>query len=314
MQLSDKCVVVTGGTGFFGSYIARAFKKSGAGEVYGFGRRDYDLRERDAVQSMLSELRPHIVVHAAGLVGGIGANRHRPGEFFFDNAQMGLNVVDQCWRVGLEKLVVLGTICSYPKFAPVPMRESDLWDGYPEETNAPYGLAKKMLLVQQQSYRQQYGWRSIHLMPVNLYGPGDSFEPASSHVIPALIAKCLYACEHGLDCIEVWGTGMATREFLYVEDAAEAVVLATQHYDGAEPVNLSGSGEIAIAELVTLIAELTGFSGGVKWRADMPDGQPRRSLDASMASKAFGWSPRTSLREGLRACIEEYQSQRPLSR
>jgi GDP-L-fucose synthase len=259
---------------------------------------------------MLEAAGPDIVIHLAAVVGGIGANRENPGRFFYDNLMMGAQLIEQARLHGVAKLVAVGTVCSYPKFAPVPFREEDLWNGYPEETNAPYGLAKKMLLVQSQAYRQQYGFNSIFLLPVNLYGPGDNFDPKSSHVIPALIKKCVDAPEAGLDEIVVWGTGSATREFLYVEDAAEAIVLAAERYDGAEPVNLGAGLEISIRDLVTLIAKLTSFKGRIVWDASKPDGQPRRMLDTSRAATSFGFVAKTSFEEGLRRTIDSYREAR----
>jgi GDP-L-fucose synthase len=247
------------------------------------------------------------VIHLAAVVGGIGANRENPGRFFYENAAMGVELMEQARKSGVDKFVQIGTVCSYPKFTPVPFREDDLWNGYPEETNAPYGVAKKMLLVQGQAYRQQYGFDVIHLIPVNLYGPGDNFDPASSHVIPALIKKCVDAREAGADHIEVWGTGSASREFLYVDDAAEGIVLATERYDGGDPVNLGVGREITVRELVALIVQLTGFEGDVRWDPSKPDGQPRRALDTSRARQRFGFSARTSFEEGLLATIRSYE-------
>jgi GDP-L-fucose synthase len=249
------------------------------------------------------------VIHLAAVVGGIDANRHHPGQFFYDNAVMGLQLMEQARLFGVEKFVALGTVCAYPKFTPVPFREADLWNGYPEETNAPYGLAKKMLLVQAQAYRQEYGLNAIYLLPVNLYGPGDNFDPATSHVIPALIRKCLEAVEGGQDEVVVWGTGQASREFLYVEDAAEAVVLAAEHYHSPEPVNLGSGRELSIKELVELIAELTGFKGRLVWDSTKPDGQPRRCLETTRAEQAFGFRARTDFREGLKRTIDWYRQQ-----
>jgi GDP-L-fucose synthase len=272
--------------------------------------REYDLRREADIVRMLEAAQPDIVVHLAAVVGGIGANRENPGRFFYDNLMMGVQLIEQARLHGVSKLVAVGTVCSYPKFAPVPFREEDLWNGYPEETNAPYGLAKKMLLVQSQAYRQQYGFNSIFLLPVNLYGPGDNFDPASSHVIPALIKKCVDAVEAGLDEIVVWGTGSATREFLYVEDAAEAIVLAAERYDGSEPVNLGAGEEISIHDLVGLIAKLTGFEGRIAWDASKPDGQPRRMLDTSRAARDFGFVARTLFEDGLRQTVEWYRRQK----
>jgi GDP-L-fucose synthase len=253
------------------------------------------------------------MIHLAAVVGGIGANRRHPGQFFYDNALMGLQLMEQARLCGVEKCVVLGTVCAYPKFTPVPFREADLWNGYPEETNAPYGLAKKMLLVQAQAYRQEYGLNAIYLLPVNLYGPGDNFDPKTSHVIPALIRKCLEAVEAGQDEVVVWGTGQASREFLYVEDAAEAIVLAAEHYDEAEPVNLGSGCELSIKELVELIAEITGFQGRLVWDTTKPDGQPRRCLDTTLAARAFGFRARTDFRQGLQRTIAWYRQHRALA-
>jgi GDP-L-fucose synthase len=259
------------------------------------------------VRAAIAAGRPEIVIHLAAVVGGIGANRENPGRLFYENAAMGIELMEQSRLAGVEKFVQIGTVCSYPKFTPVPFREDDLWNGYPEETNAPYGLAKKMLLVQGQAYRQQYGFDVIHLIPVNLYGPGDNFDPASSHVIPALIKKCVDARDAGADHIEVWGTGSASREFLYVDDAAEGIVLATERYDGAEPVNLGVGREITIRDLVALIVRVTGFEGQIRWDATKPDGQPRRALDTSRARERFGFQARTSFEDGLRATVDWYE-------
>jgi len=269
--------------------------------------REYDLRREADIVRMLEASGPDIVIHLAAVVGGIGANRENPGRFFYDNLMMGAQLIEQARLRGVAKLVAVGTVCSYPKFAPVPFREDDLWNGYPEETNAPYGLAKKMLLVQGQAYRAQYGMNVIYLIPVNLYGPGDNFDPASSHVIPALIRKCVDAREAGADAIEVWGTGSASREFLYVDDAAEGIVLGADRYDGEEPVNLGVGQEITIRELVETIARLTRFEGEIRWDASKPDGQPRRALDTSRAREAFGFEAKTSFEDGLRATIEWYE-------
>src|SRR5437899_1365183 len=274
-------IAVTGGTGFVGSYVVDKLRQRGAGEVFAPTRQQYDLRVAEAVRQMYADLRPHIVIHLAAVVGGIGANRERPGEFFYDNLIMGAQLMEIARQRQIEKFVAIGTVCAYPKHTPVPFREDELWNGYPEETNAPYGLAKKMLLVQGQAYRQQYGFDAIHLIPVNLYGPGDNFDPLSSHVIPALIKKCVDARDAGADSIEVWGTGSPSREFLFVEDAAEAIALGAERYDGPEPVNLGTAHEIIIRELVQLIAHLTRFQGEISWDSSKPDGQPRRALDTS---------------------------------
>ena len=268
---------------------------------------EYDLRREEAVRRLYERARPELVIHLAAVVGGIGANRENPGRFFYDNLMMGVGLLEQARARGVEKFVAVGTVCAYPKFAPVPFREQDLWSGYPEETNAPYGLAKKMLLVQAQAYRQQYGFNAVYLLPVNLYGPRDSFDPAKSHVIPALIKKCVDAVEQGARQIEVWGSGMATREFLYVADCARAIVLAAERFDGGDPVNVGAGREIRIRELVERIAELTGFRGEIAWDATKPDGQPRRCLDVSRAEKEFGFRATTDFVEGLRETIQWYR-------
>ena len=301
-------VMVTGGGGFLGKAVVRRLEDAGADQVFVPRSRDYDLRTLDGIRHALADSRPQMLIHLAAVVGGIGANRENPGRFFYDNAIMGIQLMEQARLAGVEKFVTIGTVCSYPKFTPVPFKEDDLWNGYPEETNAPYGLAKKMLLVQGQAYRQQYGFNAIHLIPVNLYGPGDNFDPASSHVIPALIKKCVDAREASDSFIEVWGTGSASREFIYVDDAAEGIVLGAEHYDGAEPVNLGVGAEITIRELATLIAELTGFNGEIRWDSSKPDGQPRRALDTSRAREAFGFVARTSFDDGLRSTIQWYGS------
>jgi len=303
----DKQVVVTGGAGFLGACVVDLLERHGCPPPYVPRSAEHDLRREADIVRMLEAVRPEIVIHLAAVVGGIGANRENPGRFFYDNLMMGVQLIEQARLHGVGKVVAIGTVCSYPKFAPVPFREEDLWEGYPEETNAPYGLAKKMLLVQSQAYRQQYGFNSIFLLPVNLYGPGDNFDPQSSHVIPALIKKCVDAAEAGSDEIVVWGTGRATREFLYVEDAAEAIVLAAERYDGAEPVNVGAGQEISIRDLVGLIVKLTGFTGRVTWDATKPDGQPRRMLDTSRAAAAFGFAATTPFEEGLRRTIEWYR-------
>jgi GDP-L-fucose synthase len=300
--------MVTGGGGFLGRVVVRRLGEAGVAEVFAPRSADYDLRNAQGVRAALADGRPEVVIHLAAVVGGIGANRENPGRFFYENAAMGIELMEQSRQAGVAKFVQIGTVCSYPKFTPVPFREDDLWNGYPEETNAPYGLAKKMLLVQGQAYRAQYGFDVIHLIPVNLYGPGDNFDPASSHVIPALIKKCVDAREQGADHIEVWGTGAASREFLYVDDAAEGIVLGTEGYDGAEPVNLGTGREIKIRDLVELIVQLTGFAGEIRWDATKPDGQPRRALDTSRARERFGFEARTPFEGGLRATIEWYES------
>ena len=300
-------VMVTGGGGFLGSAVVRRLNEAGATDIFVPRSRDYDLRTRDGIDRALVDGRPDLVIHLAAVVGGIGANRENPGRFFYENAIMGIELMEQARLAGVGKYVQIGTVCSYPKFTPVPFREDDIWDGYPEETNAPYGLAKKMLLVQGQAYRQQYGFDVIYLIPVNLYGPGDNFDPASSHVIPALIKKCVDAREAGADHIDVWGTGSASREFLYVDDAAEAIVLAAERCEGAAPVNLGVGHEITIRELVELIARLTRFDGEIRWDSTKPDGQPRRALDTSRAREGFGFVAKTGFEEGLRRTIDWYE-------
>jgi GDP-L-fucose synthase len=303
-------VMVTGGAGFLGSAVVPRLRAAGAAEVFVPHVEDYDLRTRGDIDRALADAKPDLVIHLAAVVGGIGANRENPGRFFYDNAIMGIQLIEQARQAGVAKFLTVGTVCAYPKFTPVPFREEDLWNGYPEETNAPYGLAKKMLLVQSQGYRDQYGFNAIYLLPVNLYGPGDNFDPASSHVIPALIKKCIDARDRGDEAIEVWGTGSASREFLYVEDAANGIVLAAERYDGREPVNLGVGAEITIRDLVTLIVRLTGFGGGIRWDPSKPDGQPRRALDTSRAREAFGFVARTSFEDGLRATIDWYEANR----
>jgi GDP-L-fucose synthase len=303
----NRRVMVTGGGGFLGRSVVERLGAAGVRDIVVPRSADFDLRTSDGVRRALADARPDVIIHLAAVVGGIGANRENPGRFFYENAAMGIELMEQSRKAGVEKFVQIGTVCSYPKFTPVPFHEDDLWNGYPEETNAPYGLAKKMLLVQGQAYRQQYGFDVIHLIPVNLYGPGDNFDPASSHVIPALIKKSVDARERGDDHIEVWGTGAASREFLYVEDAAEGIVLATERYDGADPVNLGVGQEITIRDLVELIARLTGFTGEIRWDSTKPDGQPRRALDTSRARERFGFVAHTSFEDGLRATIDWYE-------
>ncbi|MDR3636189.1 MAG: GDP-L-fucose synthase, partial [Isosphaeraceae bacterium] len=301
-------VMVTGGAGFLGSAVVRRLESAGATDIFVPRSRDYDLRTFDGVTRALADGHPDVVIHLAAVVGGIGANRENPGRFFYENAIMGIQLMEQARLEGVSKFVQVGTVCSYPKLTPVPFREEDLWNGYPEETNAPYGLAKKMLLVQGQAYRAQYGFDVIHLIPVNLYGPGDNFDPASSHVIPALIKKCVDAREAGADYIEVWGTGAASREFLYVEDAAEGIALAAERYDGSDPVNLGVGAEITIRDLVGLITRLTSFGGDVRWDTSKPDGQPRRALDTSRARERFGFVAATTFEDGLQRTIAWYET------
>ena len=312
-DLGTKRVMVTGGDGFLGRHVVRALTHRGCGDIVVPRRAQHDLTHEAAIERLYAEARPQLVIHLAAVVGGIGANRENPGRFFYETLVMGAMLMEHARRAGVEKFVGVGTICSYPKFTPLPFREEELWNGYPEETNAPYGLAKKMLLVQAQAYRQQYGFNALHLLPVNLYGPGDNFDPASSHVIPALIRKCLEASERGEAEIVCWGDGTPTREFLYVEDCAEGIVRAAERYDGAEPVNLGSGREISIKELVDLIVELTGFRGRIAWDTTKPNGQPRRCLDTSRARELFGFQARTEFREGLRLAIEAYRASRTSS-
>ena len=310
----DKRVLVTGGAGFVGSHLVKKLRERGCRDIFVPRSRDYDLVQMENVVRVYQDSRPDIVIHLAGAVGGIGANRANPGKFFYDNLMMGVQMMEQGRRFGLEKFVAIGTVCAYPKFTPVPFKEEDLWNGYPEETNAPYGLAKKMLLVQAQAYRQQYGFNAIFLLPVNLYGPRDNFDLETSHVIPALIRKCVEAVESGQEEIVVWGTGSPTREFLYVEDAAEGILLAAERYNKSDPVNLGSGFEISIRELVETIARLTGFEGRIIWDATKPDGQPRRRLDASKAEREFGFRARRGFEEGLRRTVDWYlahQAQTP---
>ncbi len=298
--------LVTGGGGFLGQSVVEGLRRRGATSIMVPRSREYDLRRESAIVRLLEQHRPEVIIHLAAVVGGIGANRANPGKFFYDNLIMGIQLMEQARLSGVRKLVVAGTVCAYPKFARVPFREGELWDGYPEETNAPYGLAKKMLLVQAQAYRQQYGSNAIYLLPVNLYGPRDNFDPESSHVIPALIRKCLEAKGAAAPFLEVWGTGSATREFLYVDDCAEGILLATERYDKPEPVNLGSGQEISIKDLALTIARLTGFTGEVRWDATKPDGQPRRCLDTSRARAELGFLAKTSFEEGLRRTIAWY--------
>jgi GDP-L-fucose synthase len=299
-------VLVTGGAGFLGSVVAAKLKARGAADVFVPRSREYDLTDPGAVCRVLDDARPDLVIHMAARVGGIEANRLRPAEFFYDNLMMGTQLFHESWKAGVPKFVAVGTICAYPKFTPVPFREEELWNGYPEETNAPYGLAKKMLLVQSQTYREQYGYNSIFLLPVNLYGPGDNFDPVTSHVIPSLIRKCIEAKERGEDQIVAWGDGSPTREFLYVDDAAEAIVLAAERYDDSEPVNVGSAFEISIKDLLETIVRLTGYHGRIVWDTDKPNGQPRRKLDTSRAEQAFGFRSSTDFETGLVRTIEHY--------
>jgi GDP-L-fucose synthase len=302
--------MVTGGAGFLGRAVVRELSKAQASVVFVPRSADYDLRTADGITRAIDDARPDVIIHLAAVVGGIGANRQNPGRFFYENAVMGIQLLEHARLADIAKLVAVGTVCAYPKDTPVPFREDELWNGYPEETNAPYGLAKKMLLVQGQAYRNQYGFNTIHLIPVNLYGPGDNFDPGSSHVIPALIKKFVDARDAGAPSVEIWGTGRASREFLYVDDAARGILLAAELYDGAEPVNLGVGREITIRALSELIAHLTGFSGELVWDPSKPDGQPRRSLDTTRAAELFGFRARTEFEDGLRRTIEWYEAER----
>jgi GDP-L-fucose synthase len=305
-----KRVTVTGGRGFLGRPLVAMLTEAGA-TVSTFSSRDYDLTQQREVATMYSDLRPEIVIHLAARVGGIGANQDNPGKFFYDNAVMGMELIEQARKNGIAKFVQIGTVCAYPKFAPVPFSEDDLWNGYPEETNAPYGIAKKALLVMAQAYRRQYGLNAIYLIPVNLYGPGDNFDLNTSHVIPALIRKCIEARRAGAKLVEVWGSGSPTREFLYVDDAARAIMLATEKYDKPDPVNLGSAHEIAVHDLVALIAQLTGFEGEIRYDGTKPDGQPRRKLNIERARREFGFVAETPFRVGLQRTIEWFAAQRP---
>ena len=302
----NRRIVVTGGAGFLGAYVQEGLRRRGCRNILVPRIEEYDLVRMGDIERMYEAMRPDVVIHLAAVVGGIGANRRHPGEFFYKNLMMGVQLIEQARLRGVEKFVAIGTVCAYPKFTPVPFREDDLWNGYPEETNAPYGLAKKMLLAQSQAYRQEYGFNSIFLLPVNLYGPGDNFDPASSHVIPAIIKKCVDAIEQHRDYIECWGTGAASREFIYAADAAEGILLATERYNKSDPVNLGSGFEITIRDLVSKIADLTGFRGEIRWDASQPDGQPRRCLDTSRAKREFGFEAATRFDEGLRATIDWY--------
>ena len=310
IDLTDKRILVTGGAGFLGHFVVQKLRERGCTQVAVPRSAEHDLRDAKAIERVLEENRPEVVIHLAAVVGGIGANRENPGRFFYDNAIMGIQLIEYARRAGVEKFVCLGTVCAYPKFVTVPFNEADLWNGYPEETNAPYGLAKKMLLVQAQAYRQQYGFNAIYLLPVNLYGPKDSFDLKTSHVIPALIRKCIEAREEGQSQVIAWGSGAASREFLYAKDAAEAIVMATERYNKPEPVNLGSGEEIRIRELAELIAELCRFQGTIEWDSTKPDGQPRRCLDIQRATKEFGFRASTALRVGLRETIEWYEDVR----
>jgi len=306
----NKKICVTGGAGFLGTYLIEDIKQRGAQDIFVPTFENYDLVDPDAIERMLDDSNPDVIIHLAAHVGGIGANRDHPAEFFYDNLMMGVQLMHQAYERGIEKFVAIGTVCAYPKFTPVPFKEDDLWKGYPEETNAPYGLAKKMLLVQSQAYREQYGFNSIFLLPVNLYGPGDNFNPRTSHVIPALIRKCVEAKEEGKDHIVVWGDGSPTREFIYVEDAARGIALATERYNQSDPVNIGSGFEISIKDLVEKIAKIIGFEGDLVWDTSKPNGQPRRALDTSRAKERFGFTAWTDFDEGLKKTIDWYLEHR----
>ena len=304
----NRRVCVTGGAGFLGSYVVARLKAAGCESVFVPRSSEFDLRHENAIRRLFDEMQPDIVIHLAAVVGGIGANRENPGRFFYDNLIMGAVLMEEARARKIEKFVAIGTVCAYPKFTPVPFSEDELWNGYPEETNAPYGLAKKMLLVQSQAYRQQYNFNSVFLLPVNLYGPRDHFDPRVSHVIPALIRKCVQAVESGEREIVVWGTGQATREFLHADDCARGILLACERYDSPDPVNLGSGQEISIRDLAELIARQSGFKGNFKWDKTKPDGQPRRRLDISRAEARFGFAAKIPFEEGLRETIEWYRS------
>ena len=303
----NKCVLVTGGAGFLGSFVIEKLEARGCQDIFVPRRKDYDLTQIEVIRKLYADVQPEIIIHLAAVVGGIGANRMNPGKYFYENAMMGLQLIEEARQNNIEKFVAIGTICAYPKFTPVPFREDDLWNGYPEETNAPYGLAKKMMLVQSQAYREQYDYNSIFLLPVNLYGPRDNFDLETSHVIPALIRKCLEAKKNGAEHIIAWGDGSPSREFLYVEDAAEGILLGAEHYNSSEPVNLGSGMEITIKNLLETIARLTNFSGEIIWDKDKPNGQPRRALDVSKAKEAFNFEAEMSFETGLQKTIEWYQ-------
>jgi GDP-L-fucose synthase len=307
---SDKRVVVTGGAGFLGSFVVEQLGAKGCRDIFVPRSKDYDLVHMDAVQRLYSDRTPDIVIHLAARVGGIGANQANPGRFYYDNLMMGAQLIEVGRQRGLKKFVALGTICAYPKFAPIPFKEDDIWNGYPEETNAPYGLAKKMMLAQSQAYRQQYDFNSIVLFPVNLYGPRDNFDPKTSHVIPAMIRKCVEAKESGRTTMTLWGDGSPSREFLYVEDAADGILLATEHYNGCLPVNLGTGEEVTIRDLADLIAKEVGFTGRIEWDTTRPNGQPRRCLDVTRAKELFGFQARHRLREGLKKTVQWFHANR----
>jgi GDP-L-fucose synthase len=305
-EFKSKNIVVTGGAGFLGSHVVENLKAKGYKNIHIPVVEKYDLTKHEAITAMLDAYKPDAVIHLAAVVGGIGANRENPGKYFYENIMMGTQLMEECRLFGIDKFVALGTICAYPKHTPVPFKEENLWEGYPEETNAPYGLAKKMMLVQSQAYREQYGFNSIYLLPVNLYGPKDNFDPKSSHVIPAIIKKCVDAIREGSDHITAWGTGKATREFLYVDDCAEAVILALEAYNKSEPVNIGAGFEISMKDLTELIVRLTGFKGEIRWDSSQPDGQPRRCLDTTEAEKEFGFKAKMGFEEGLKKTIDWY--------
>lgn len=307
---SNRRVCVTGGAGFLGSFVIEELRRRGTAEIFVPRIEEYDLVKPDDIQRMYDDAQPDLVIHLAALAGGIGANRARPADFFYINLMMGVQLMHQAWQRGVEKFVAIGTICAYPKFTPLPFREENLWDGYPEETNAPYGLAKKMLLVQAQAYREQHGYNAIYLLPVNLYGPGDNFDLKTSHVIPALIRKCIEAQDRGDKQVLLWGDGSPTREFLYVEDAANGILLAAERYSSSDPVNLGSGMEISIKDLAHLIARLTGYQGEFIWDTSKPNGQPRRALDVSRAERRFGFRAQMPFEEGLRRTIEWYRQHR----
>lgn len=307
MNFLSSRIAVTGGNGFLGRHVVARLREKGARNVFTFRSSEFDLVDPEQIRKMYDAFSPEIVIHLAARVGGIGFNRENPAVLFYDNLMMGVQTMHEGWRRGIRKFVALGTICAYPKFTPVPFREEDIWSGYPEETNAPYGLAKKMMLVQAQAYRKQFGYNAVYLLPVNLYGPGDNFDQRVSHVIPALIKKCVDAVLRSENEIVVWGTGAATREFLYVEDAAEAIVLAAEKYDKEDPLNIGAGFEISIRELLDIIVELTGYRGRIKWDASLPDGQPRRMLDTSRAFREIGFRASTDFREGLKRTIGYYK-------
>ena len=310
MRWEDKRVVVTGGTGFLGSFVVEKLLGRGCRQIFVPRSQACDLRRHEAIERLYAEARPHVVIHLAAVVGGIGANRENPGRFFYDNAIMGIQLMEYARRFGVEKFVAIGTICAYPKFTPVPFKEENLWDGYPEETNAPYGLAKKMMLVQAQAYREQYGFNAIYLLPVNLYGPRDNFDLDTSHVIPAMIRKFAEAREAGAAVVSLWGDGSPTREFLYVEDAAEGVLLAAERYDGGEPVNLGTGHEISIRDLAQMVAREVGYDGRIAWDTSKPNGQPRRCLDVTRAKELFGFRAEHGLREGVSKTVAWFMAHR----